>query len=108
MASYEQQGAGYDSGARGYELQGRKRYRRREERQWEPEELEQVAACSAGTGRLLRLAGELDRTYEAVRTKRSELRHAADTRKACGAFLPDTGLPYRVRMLRLHEQHRHA
>jgi hypothetical protein len=73
-----------------------------ERRQFEPEELEAVAACSLGTGALLALAGRLDRSYPSVYAKKRELVAASRMRKDCGAFLPDDGLPYRVAMQRLY------
>jgi hypothetical protein len=85
-------------------MQEQKRKAPLDRRHYEPEELEQIAACSIGTGALLDLSHELKRPYNAVRAKRWELRRAAEARQASGAFLLDNGVPYRVLMHRVHQE----
>lgn len=69
---------------------------------WQPEELDQLLA--AGYGELPAVAKRLQRTYSTVAEKRHELRAAAKGRRACGAFLPDDGVPFSVVMTRLLRQ----
>ena len=72
-------------------------------RRWEAEELEAVCGPKY-RGDLATLAEQLGRCLRSIEAKRSEFNKARRTRQACGAFLSDDGLPYRVVMARIWRQ----
>lgn len=67
---------------------------------WTPEELEAIVG-PLYHGDIVQIAKRLHRSPSSVREKRGEINRARKARAACGAFQPDTGLPFAAVMLRL-------
>lgn len=67
---------------------------------WTPEDLAEISG-PLYHGDIVQIAKRLHRSPSSVRDKRSEIIRARKARVACGAFLPDTGLPFAALMLRL-------
>lgn len=66
-------------------------------RRYEPEEIEAILTSED----LPNVARQQRRTYNAVYGIRRKLSASLQARQCCPAFLPDTGVPYVVRMTRI-------
>ncbi len=71
-----------------------------ESARWEPEDLAAITG-PLYYGDIPEIAKRLHRSPSSVRAKRSEINRARKARAVCGAFQPDTGVPFAAVMLRL-------